>query len=160
MKIFVRIAIIGVFLISFSGCASFNLGPSIQPLKEKKLAGKGSDKVLLLDIQGMISNQDTRAITGFPIKKGMVETVREILNKAEEDENIKALLLRINSPGGTVTSSDIIYHEIMSYKKKKKVKVYVSIIDLAASGGYYIAMSLPLLQVALGSLPLRRMCRD
>ena len=103
--------------------------------------GKGSDKVLLLDIQGIISNRDQRAFTGFPIKKGMVETVREILMKAEEDDNIKALLLRINSPGGTVTSSDIIYHEIMSYKKRKKIKVYVSIVDVAASGGYYIAMS-------------------
>lgn len=141
MKNFTRIVLIGVFMAVFSGCASVNLGPSIQPLKEKTLMGKGSDKVLLLDIQGLISNQDKRAITGFPINKGMVETVREILMKAEEDDKIKALLLRINSPGGTVTSSDIIYHEIMSFKAKKKVKVYVSIVDLAASGGYYIAMS-------------------
>jgi protease-4 len=141
MKPIIKLVILGIFLIAFSGCASFNLGPSIKPLKEKTLTGKSSDKVLLVDIQGLISNQDKRAITGFPIKKGMVETVREILMKAEEDDNIKALLLRINSPGGTVTSSDIIYHEIMSYKKKKKIKVYVSIIDLAASGGYYIAMS-------------------
>lgn len=141
MRSLFRIATLGIFLIAFSGCASFNLGPSIQPLKEKTLTGKGSDKVLLLDIQGLISNQDSRSITGFPIKKGMVETVREILNKAEEDDNIKALLLRINSPGGTVTSSDIIHHEIMSYKEKKNVKVYVSIVDLAASGGYYIAMA-------------------
>lgn len=141
MKPFFRIAIVSAFMIALSGCASFNLGPSIKPLKEKTLMGKGSDKVLLLDIQGLISNQDKRAITGFPIQKGMVETVREILMKAEEDDKIKALLLRINSPGGTVTSSDIIYHEIMSFKEKKKIKVYVSIVDLAASGGYYIAMS-------------------
>jgi len=141
MKLFFKIAIFVVFMIAVSGCATFNLGPSIKPLKEKTLMGKGSDKVLLLDIQGMISNQDKRALTGFPVKKGMVETVREILMKAEEDDDIKALLLRINSPGGTVTSSDIIYHEIMSYKEKMKIKVYVSIVDLAASGGYYIAMS-------------------
>jgi len=141
MKTFTRIVLAGVFLIAFSGCASFNLGPSIKPLKEKTLMGKGSDKILLLDIQGLISNQDKRAFTGFPIKKGMVETVREILMKAEEDDKIKALLLRINSPGGTVTSSDIIYHEIMSFKEKTKIKVYVSIVDLAASGGYYIAMA-------------------
>lgn len=141
MKPFLRIAIVGVVMIFFSGCASFNLGPSIKPLKEKTLMGKGSDKVLLLDIQGIISNQDKRALTGFPIKKGMVETVREILMKAEEDDKIKAVLLRINSPGGTVTASDIIYHEIMSFKEKKKIKIYVSIVDLAASGGYYIAMA-------------------
>ena len=141
MKPFIRIAIVSAFLIAFSGCATFNLGPSIKPLKEKTLMGKGSDKVLLLDIQGLINNQDKRALTGFPIKKGMVETVREILMKAEEDDKIKALLVRINSPGGTVTASDIIYHDIVSFKEKKKIKVYVSIVDLAASGGYYIAMS-------------------
>ena len=128
-------------MISASGCASFNLGPSIKPLQEKTLLGKGSDKVLLLDIQGLISNEDKRSITGFPIKMGMVEIVREILMKAEADDTIKALLLRINSPGGTVTSSDIIYHEIKAFKEKKKIKVYVSIVDLAASGGYYIAMA-------------------
>jgi len=141
MRTFIRIAIAGVLMIAFSGCASFNLGPTIKPLKEKTLLGKSSDKVLLLDIQGLISNQDKRTLTGFPIKKGMVETVREILMKAEEDDKIKALLLRINSPGGTVTSSDIIYHEIMVYKKRKQIKVYVSIVDVAASGGYYIAMA-------------------
>jgi len=141
MKPYFRIAIFIAFMIAAGGCASFNLGPSLKPLKEKTLMGEGSDKVLLLDIQGLISNQDKRAITGFPIKKGMVETVREILMKAEEDDDIKALLLRINSPGGTVTSSDIIYHEIISFKEKMKIKVYVSIVDMAASGGYYIAMS-------------------
>ncbi len=141
MKPFIRIAIVGALMVVFSGCASFNIGPQIKPMEEKTLMGKGSDKILLLDIQGLISNQDQRTITGFPIKKGLVETVREILMKAEEDDKIKALLIRVNSPGGTVTSSDIIYHEIMSFKEKAKIKVYVSIVDLAASGGYYIAMS-------------------
>ncbi len=141
MKSIVRIAIFAALMSVVSGCATFNLGPAIKPLKEKILMGDGSDKVLLLDIQGLISNQDKRAVTGFPIKKGMVETVREILMKAEEDDKIKALLVRINSPGGTVTSSDIIYHDIKKFKEKKKIKVYVSIVDLAASGGYYIAMS-------------------
>jgi protease-4 len=141
MNPFFKNTIFIVFMVVASGCASFNLGPSIKPMKEKTLQGEGSDKVLLLDIQGLISNQDKRAVTGFPIGKGMVETVREILQKAEEDDNIKALLLRINSPGGTVTSSDIIYHEINRFKEKKKIKVYVSIVDLAASGGYYIAMA-------------------
>ena len=123
------------------GCASFHFGPSMKPLKEKVIMGKGSDKVLLMDIQGLISNKEERSLTGFPVKMGMVERVREILMKAEEDDDIKALLVRINSPGGTVTSSDIIYHEIKAFKEKKKIKVYVSILDLAASGGYYIAMA-------------------
>jgi len=71
----------------------------------------------------------------------MVDRIREILKKAENDKNIKGILLRINSPGGTVTSSDIIYHEIKSFKERSKVKVYVSVVDVAASGGYYVAMA-------------------
>jgi protease-4 len=71
----------------------------------------------------------------------MVEQVKEILEKAEKDDKIRALLLRINSPGGTVTASDIIYHDIKKFKEKTGKKVYVSIVDLAASGGYYIAMA-------------------
>lgn len=128
-------------MFTFSGCAVFQLGPSMAPFKEKVLMGTGSEKILLLDIQGIISNSDKKSLTGSTIKMGMVEEVREVLMKAEEDENIKALLLRINSPGGTVTSSDIIYHEIKSFKKRKNVRVYVSVVDMAASGGYYIAMA-------------------
>jgi protease-4 len=71
----------------------------------------------------------------------MVDRIREILKKAEKDKNIKGILLRVNSPGGTVTSSDIIYHEIKSFKERFKVKVYVSVIDVAASGGYYVALA-------------------
>ena len=141
MKSMLKIAAVFLIVVTVGGCASFNLGPSIKPLKEKTILGKGDDKVLLVDIQGLISNQEERTLTGFSVKKGMVERVREILKKAEDDDDIKALLVRINSPGGTVTSSDIIYHEITRFKEKKKIKVYVSIVDLAASGGYYIAMA-------------------
>ncbi|MFQ5716301.1 MAG: signal peptide peptidase SppA, partial [Nitrospinales bacterium] len=78
---------------------------------------------------------------GATAETGMVERIREILKKAEKDDEIKALLLRINSPGGTVTSSDIIYHDLKTFKKKKNVKIYAAFMDLAASGGYYIAMA-------------------
>lgn len=78
---------------------------------------------------------------GAQVDVGMVERVREILEKAAEDKSIKALVLRVNTPGGTVTSSDMIYHEITEFKKKNKLKVYALVMDLAASGGYYIAQS-------------------
>ena len=65
----------------------------------------------------------------------MVEKVSEVLKKADDDDQIKALLLKINSPGGTVTSSDIIYHEIKSFKKKKGIPVYALFMDLAGIGG-------------------------
>ena len=51
------------------------------------------------------------------------------------------MIIRINSPGGTVTSSDIIYREISKFKEDKKLPVIACIMELAASGGYYVALS-------------------
>jgi len=51
------------------------------------------------------------------------------------------VLLKINSPGGTITASDLLYHEIMSFKEKTGAKIIISMMDIAASGAYY--MSLP-----------------
>jgi protease-4 len=135
--------LIGVILclLSFVGCATFNFAPVMSPLKEKEISGTGDDKVLLLSISGIIRNKETKSLTGATLNLGMVEQVKEILEKAEQDDDIRALLIRINSPGGTVTASDIIYHDIKKFKEKTGKKVYVSILDLAASGGYYIAVA-------------------
>jgi protease-4 len=124
-----------------SACASFHLGPSMGPLKETVLEGEGTEKVLLIDLQGVINNQKDHSFTGATTELGMVEQIREIISKAEKDDDIKALLIKMNSPGGTVTASDIILHELVTYKRKYEIPVYVHIMDLAASGGYYIALA-------------------
>ena len=130
-----------VTLFSYS-CAVINLGPQIESLEEVVVEeGSGDEKILLIDIDGPISNRPKKTLVGFQSETGMVDRIREILKKAENDKKIKGILLRINSPGGTVTSSDIIYHEIKSFKERYNIKVYVSVVDVAASGGYYIAMA-------------------
>ena len=130
-----------VTLFSYS-CAVINLGSQIESLEEVVVEeGSGDEKILLIDIDGPISNRPKKTLVGFQSETGMVDRIREILKKAENDKKVKGILLRINSPGGTVTSSDIIYHEIKSFKERYNVKVYVSVVDVAASGGYYIAMA-------------------
>ncbi|CAN0589118.1 unnamed protein product, partial [Laminaria digitata] len=62
---------------------------------------------------------------------------REI-RKARENDRVKAIVLRVNSPGGSLTASDIIWREIMLTKGVKPIIASMS--DLAASGGYFIAM--------------------
>mgnify|MGYP001828093703 FL=1 len=59
------------------------------------------------------------------------------LKKAREDERVKAVVLRVNSPGGSALTSDIIWREVVLTKEKKPL--VVSMGDVAASGGYYIA---------------------
>ena len=65
------------------------------------------------------------------------ETTVKAIRKASEDKNVKAIVLRINSPGGSALASDIILRELNLAKKNKKI--VVSMGDYAASGGYYIA---------------------
>jgi protease-4 len=66
------------------------------------------------------------------------ETVSEALRNAREDDDVKAVILRVDSPGGSGTASDVIWREVELTKKKKPV--VVSMGDVAASGGYYVAM--------------------
>ena len=63
----------------------------------------------------------------------------EEIRKARRDKNIKAIVLRINSPGGSAMASDVMWREIMLAKKEKPVIASMS--DVAASGGYYMAMA-------------------
>jgi protease-4 len=70
----------------------------------------------------------------------IVQQVVSQLNKAEKDKHIKAVLLKINSPGGTITASDLLYHEISAYKKRTGTKVVAAMMDMATSGAYYIAL--------------------
>ena len=65
----------------------------------------------------------------------------EKLDKATEDPSVKAIVLRINSPGGGVTASDLMYNEVMAYKKRTGKPVVAVLMDVAASGGYYLACS-------------------
>lgn len=65
------------------------------------------------------------------------ETISEAIREARLDENVKAIVLRVNSPGGSALASDVMWREVVLAKKAKPV--VVSMGDVAASGGYYIA---------------------
>lgn len=97
------------------------------------------NKLLLIDITGELTSMTSSGI--FKELNNSVDTLKEILEKAKEDPNIKAIVLRIDSPGGEVTAADLMYNELMEFKKQTKKKVYSIFMGAAASGGYYIAMA-------------------
>ena len=132
-----RLVVVLVIGLSLSGC-TFNLSlfPGPGPLKETQVSGKGKAKVLLIDVSGMISSQEKDGIVPAP---SPVARLKEQLIKAEQDDEVKAIVLRINTPGGTVTASDIMYHELTSFKRSRKIPIVASIMDMGTSGGYYIA---------------------
>ena len=71
----------------------------------------------------------------------MVQEIVSQLKKAEKDRRIRAILFKVDSPGGTIGASDVLYHEIASYRERSGAKILVSMMDIATSGAYY--MSLP-----------------
>jgi protease-4 len=127
--------LIGLML---SGCIMINLPPGPGPLEEERVSGTGSAKVLLLDLSGVISSQDSDGLYERP---SLVARVKEELTLAAKDTNIKALVLRINSPGGTVAASDMLHHELRVFHEKRKIPIVASIMDVGASGGYYVAVA-------------------
>jgi protease-4 len=134
-----RIAVLLVLSsLVLAGCF-FSLLPKVKPLEERVLEGKGKPKILLLELDGLISFQQESDRLDLSKRPSKVAFFREALRKAQEDPDIAGVIVRINSPGGTVTASDVIYHEIRSFKEKKKIPVYAYIMELGASGGYYVA---------------------
>lgn len=97
----------------------------------KKVLKSGTDKIAVVFAQGEILYGE-----GGPdiIGQGIIN---KALIKAREDKNVKAIVLRVNSPGGSALTSEIIWREVELAKKVKPV--VVSMGNVAASGGYYIA---------------------
>ncbi len=137
----INIVIISLCLLIFSGCSGFNVSllPETAPLEEKVLEGAGEPKILLVDLDGVISFKEEKDTLRLRTSPSKVAFFREALRKAAEDPHISGVIVRINSPGGSVAASDTIYHEIMSFRKTRKIPVYAYIMELGASGGYFVA---------------------
>lgn len=134
-------AVMALTVVLCTGCIKPNItlfGDGSEPLEEYTLEGKGADKVLLLSIKGFIGEGSKGGL--LTSKRSMVQEVAAQLKRARDDKAVKGLLLKIDSPGGSVTASDLIYHEILRFKEKKKLKVVAALMGTAASGGYYVAL--------------------
>ena len=139
-------ALTAVLSLLIAGCSviSVDLSPRIRPLTEETVEGKHGPKILLMDVSGLLSDEGTQPILNLgtpPARVPMLVRIREELKKAEEDRQVRALIVRINSPGGTVTASDIMYREISSFKERTRLPVVAVMMDVAASGGYYVALA-------------------
>ena len=97
----------------------------------------GKAEIAVFDLYGTI--QDGPPDSGFGGDKGVNSTrLIPLLRQAEKD-GVMAILLRVNSPGGTAAASQAIYQELMRIRKEGKIKIVAAFGDIAASGAYYIA---------------------
>jgi protease-4 len=133
------LAALAAFLIQ--GCATPKIklfSDSSDPYQEFTLEGSATPKILVLQANGPIEEGPDQGF--LRDRPGMIPNIVSQLRLAEEDDAIKAVVLKINSPGGSVTASDVLYHELKAYKEKTGVKMVAVFMGLAASGGYYIAL--------------------
>lgn len=108
-------------------------GPRLEEVTIKE--SSSDNKIAVIPIEGIIS--------GTPIDQGgfsMVTIVKEELRRARHDRNVKAVVLKVNSPGGEVLASDDIANAIEEFQTNSSKPVVVSMGSLAASGGYYVSV--------------------
>jgi protease-4 len=86
-----------------------------------------TDKIAMITISGVIGEGE-----GY---------VKKQIDRIAADDEVKAIVVRVDSPGGTITGSDYILHHLKELKKKKNVPLVVSMGSIAASGGYYVSMA-------------------
>lgn len=91
------------------------------------LSKTASDKIAVISIEGTIMGHEGYA-------KKQIDQVRY-------DEHVRAIIVRVDSPGGTVTGSDYLYHHLKKLAAEKRIPLVVSMGGIAASGGYYVAMA-------------------
>ena len=127
-------AVLFTISMAATGCV-VNVPLPSQDVVEKTLSGTGQDKILLIDISGAISDSEKTGLFGISTEPRLTARVKDELRRAEEDDDIKAVLLRINSPGGLVTPSDIVHHEIVAFKERTGKPVAAHRMGVAASGG-------------------------
>lgn len=97
------------------------------PEKYHSLSKEATDKIAVVRVSGAIMEGDT--------------FVEEQLDAVSKDDAVKAVVLRIDSPGGTVTYSDRLYHQAVELREERDLPIVVSMGSLCASGGYYLAMA-------------------
>ena len=127
----------GAVVFILLGTAGAEYAPD-RAFKERAIMGSGHDKVLLLQVSGPI--MDYESIGMFGATRDTVESVRKQLERAAEDDSVKAVLLEVNSPGGGITASDTVHHLIAGFKEETGKPVVAYFADVAASGGYYISV--------------------
>jgi protease-4 len=95
------------------------------------------DKILVIDIAGMLTALGHGGI--FEREGDILSRVYYRLEKAAADPLVRGVILRLDTPGGDVTSSDILYREVLNFRKKTGRPVVALMMGVAASGGYYVA---------------------
>jgi len=121
------LANIVLFMMLIGVVAAFAAGQKETFGEEIIREGPRTAKIAVINVQGLIDNEQA-------------EDVHRQIKSAREDKRVKGLILRVNSPGGMISGSDLICHEILKYREKEEKPVVAFMQSVAASGGYYVSV--------------------
>ncbi len=127
--------IIGLFFCSI--CLSliqikgFSLSGDYSPNRDEAIG--------IIYVYGPITVSEPSALLNA--RSNNVDDIIQTLNQFEENDSIKALILRVNSPGGTVGASQELFNELLAFKKRTKIPVITSFADIGTSGAYWISLA-------------------
>lgn len=126
-KVFtVSIQVLGIVLIARIGFLLLGAGGNQLEEKHHSLATRGPNKIAIISLEGAIITPE-----GF---------VKQQIDQVRKDPAVKGIVLRVNSPGGSVTAADYMLHHLQELVKDRDLPVVVSMGGIAASGGYYVSM--------------------
>ncbi len=139
-KFFVLVIVTSLLLIMGCASAKIRLFPSQEdPLREFTLEGSADRKVLVIAVRGVISDAPREGFVRT--RPSLVQEVVSQLRRAEDDQKVEAVILKMDSPGGSVTASDILFNEIWSFKERTGAKVVAAMMGVSASGAYYVSLA-------------------
>lgn len=131
-------------VLSFVGCGPTTFVVGVTPGDQRMAAtvvepaeGRTRDRVAVIDVTGMILNARVPGLLSEG--ENPVSMFHEELKHAGNDKHVKAVVLRLNTPGGAVAASDMMYRDVLDFKEATGKPVVVVMMDVAASGGYYLA---------------------
>lgn len=132
-----------ILMVIVSGCAFISMDMAkmlqLQPLEERVILKGSDDKVLVVEILGPISTTSIKK--GYLPSQGTLERLDCVFKKAEKDREIKGIILRIDSPGGGVSASDLVYRRITRFKTSRAIPVVACITNQGTSGAYMVALA-------------------
>jgi len=139
MRTTALIVLLGVLTACSPWSFNVTVGPSSRELRETTVIRGSGAKIALIDLRGLIVDSEIPGVLGP--RANPVDELLARFAKAERDDAVKGVVLRIDSPGGTVAASESISGEIERFKRETGKPVVVSMGEITASGGYYVALS-------------------
>ncbi|MGD2175117.1 MAG: signal peptide peptidase SppA [Candidatus Brocadiaceae bacterium] len=139
-KVYPAVALLALLV---AACGCLNLRPLLVGEIEEVVVRESPrwfewNRIALVDVEGVIGSANGLL---FALAGTTAADVREKLERAADDGRVRAIVLRIDSPGGTVSESDTIYREVLRFRRETGKPVVACLMGTGTSGAYYVALA-------------------